>query len=279
VTVHLREVLLTQGLANSEASEFPIALAPTARHGELDVRARAVGEEAQSNSEPLPLASLWRALTDGTVTALDEFCTERRCYFIVKQGEDRRRYLHALSARSIRLLSLILQGRMQKAVAIELNLAPATVTMAASRCLEAMGFECTATYAPAFLVMAAYAHLNGRPEIMARSTLFHCGTRKGWIVSAERPDRTPLPVLSRAEHAVVRLAVEGRTSLQIAAARGTSVHTISNQLARVFEKLAVGNRSQLLWRVVVHAHDLISSDNAQSSTSRCLHELLGPAVN
>ena len=80
------------------------------------------------------------------------------------------------------------------------------------------------------------------------------------VVQAE--DGTELLVLSRpvgsptlpsgltaAESEVVRLLLEGQSNRTIAAARGTSVRTVANQVASIFRKLAVSSRSELVARL------------------------------
>ncbi len=52
--------------------------------------------------------------------------------------------------------------------------------------------------------------------------------------------------LTPAEREVVALVREGCSNKQIAALRGTSVHTVGNQLAAIFGKLGVGSRLELV---------------------------------
>jgi len=64
--------------------------------------------------------------------------------------------------------------------------------------------------------------------------------RLSWLQASEL-----LGALSVAEREVVALALEGRSNLEIAGARGTSARTVANQLASIFRKLAVGSRAEL----------------------------------
>jgi DNA-binding CsgD family transcriptional regulator len=54
-------------------------------------------------------------------------------------------------------------------------------------------------------------------------------------------------LLTRTKRDVVRLALEGRSNLNlaIAALRGRSARTVANQLASAYEKLRVGSRAEL----------------------------------
>lgn len=54
------------------------------------------------------------------------------------------------------------------------------------------------------------------------------------------------PGLSAAEREVARAALEGLSNGEIAAARGTSVRTVANQLQSIFRKLGVSGRTELI---------------------------------
>ena len=64
-------------------------------------------------------------------------------------------------------------------------------------------------------------------------------------------DDSALRQLSAAEREVAELAVRGMGHAAIAARRGTSVHTVANQLASVFRKLAVVSRCDLAARLAL----------------------------
>jgi DNA-binding NarL/FixJ family response regulator len=51
--------------------------------------------------------------------------------------------------------------------------------------------------------------------------------------------------LSSAEKEVVQAVLAGRTNVEIASVRGTSVKTIGNQLHAIYRKLGVGSRHEL----------------------------------
>lgn len=74
----------------------------------------------------------------------------------------------------------------------------------------------------------------------------------------ERADATrrrtydPLDALTAAERAVCRLAADGGTYRDIAAARGTSVNTVGHQLSAARSKLGVPNTAALCRLVALH---------------------------
>lgn len=71
-----------------------------------------------------------------------------------------------------------------------------------------------------------------------------------WYVVLSYPATTPDAdsTLSRAELEVVSAVLRGETTSQIAAARGTTLRTIANQLASAYAKLRVGSRAELAAR-------------------------------
>lgn len=67
-----------------------------------------------------------------------------------------------------------------------------------------------------------------------------------WPTPARAPPGDEL--LTPAEHEVLALVVTGATNAQVARARGTSVRTVANQMARLFDKLGAGSRYELIQR-------------------------------
>ena len=55
-------------------------------------------------------------------------------------------------------------------------------------------------------------------------------------------------VLTPAEREVAVLVTAGRSNAHIARARGTSVHTVGNQIASIFRKTGVASRFELVAR-------------------------------
>src|SRR6202035_2969938 len=81
--------------------------------------------------------------------------------------------------------------------------------------------------------------------------------------SVRAVDANGLELLSKREMEVVRCLAEGLTNREIAQRLGLSQHTIKNYLFRVFDKLGVANRVELLFMTLIQANP------AQSLTS-CL---------
>lgn len=78
-------------------------------------------------------------------------------------------------------------------------------------------------------------------------------------------DANGLDLLSKREMDVVRSLAEGLTNREIAERLGLSQHTIKNYLFRVFDKLGVSSRLELLFMTLTQAGALQTSDPEQSS--------------
>ncbi|MFZ0634173.1 MAG: response regulator transcription factor [Candidatus Acidiferrales bacterium] len=61
-----------------------------------------------------------------------------------------------------------------------------------------------------------------------------------------------LELLSQREKEVIRLAAEGMKNREIAAVIGVTEHTVSNYMYRIFDKLGVSSRVELIMYVVSH---------------------------
>ena len=64
------------------------------------------------------------------------------------------------------------------------------------------------------------------------------------MLSFPLPPPTLPPSLSGAERAVALALLEGSSNSEIARARRTSVRTVANQIASIFQKLGVRSRSE-----------------------------------
>ena len=79
----------------------------------------------------------------------------------------------------------------------------------------------------------------------------------GWVVEALRErergriiSATGTPLLTKREEQIVGMAAEGLPNSEICAHLGLSAHTVKNHLFRIYEKLGVSNRVEL----VLYAH-------------------------
>jgi DNA-binding CsgD family transcriptional regulator len=84
-----------------------------------------------------------------------------------------------------------------------------------------------------------------------RMSRFKLGRDSYLVVSfGSETTRSALEGLTAAERAVVELAVRGMSAEEVAARRGRSLHTVTNQLASAYRKLGVSSRAELAALIV-----------------------------
>ncbi|HET9956184.1 MAG TPA: helix-turn-helix transcriptional regulator [Polyangiaceae bacterium] len=230
--------------AESMELEAPYA-SDRAGLGEL-ARYAAVRGDLTASSE-MDLGLVWSNLSSGHFRVVDWFFTKSRTFMVLETLERRER---RLTKRKLEVLERILLRGGQKAVAVELNLAPSTVAIIAGNCLRTLGIDSGASRAPVLLSAAVHAFHGRTPLGRGQKSLLSHSGRTYQVISMARPEAWLVNELSPAEFAVTRLLVEGHSHAEMAALRHTSVRTIANQLAAAFHKLGVSGRCELLCRTL-----------------------------
>ncbi len=221
-----------------------------------EIRAIAAGAD-DASGQSLPLAELWKLLVTGAVRIVDTFHTDQRCYLTLAAPATLGRAPRRLSARKVVTLQRILLGERQKSVALDCNLAASTIALTVAECLRTLGLDSRTARVPSLVVLAAHASRGLTDVLDCRVSDFALpATEAGQnprpyrVVSVARPDLDLGPALSAAEYAVARLLVEGKSYAEMALLRGTSVRTVANQVASVFQKVGVSGRSEFLSSLV-----------------------------
>jgi DNA-binding CsgD family transcriptional regulator len=219
-------------------------------------RERARFLAVKRDSEPaqsLDLSRLWLELCRGTWVFRDTFSTDNRCFALLEPVS----LLppRPLNACKLHILERLLLGDAPKVVAIELEKAISSVATAALDCLQRMGLHSRRlSQATVLLTMAACAALRPQhPATPGRLSRLRLNGEEYLVVSVLRPDLSfPVP-LSRAEAAVVRELVAGRSHAQISDSRATSRRTVANQLATAFKKFGVSGRGAIMHQLIQHS--------------------------
>jgi len=144
------------------------------------------------------------------------------------------------------VLERVLGGEAQKVLAHELGRAGGTIATYCSQALRAVSYEHNSARAPILLVMAAMAARGARVPAAKLERTLDDGC---WLVSVAMPGSQLARRLSPGEWEVARAAIEGKSHAEIAVARGTSLRTIANQLASVFDKTGLYGCSTLRAKV------------------------------
>jgi DNA-binding NarL/FixJ family response regulator len=232
-----------QTLANS-VSEFP---------------ARAVPEGAAQLSATL--RSVWSGLISGRFSVVSTSTTSESVTLRVQQRPVARAH-----SRAAQIFDAASCGELQKAVAIDLGLAPSSVAAMLRQVTRGMGLSCKFSRLP--LAIPLLRHMICRPELVSVQL-------EPWpldrakpvlVIEMRRCDDVIAAKLSKSEYEVARQLLEGRTYRQMASSRATSVRTIANQVSSVFKKLGVSGRFEVL-------RSALESDDAPRAA---LHRLPPP---
>jgi DNA-binding CsgD family transcriptional regulator len=202
---------------------------------------------AATRLEPTPtcltLAQLWGAIAAGAYEITSDRTTDTHCYLMLRERPCARVEARVFGAA---IVEKVLSGVPLKATAFDLDRAGSTVSWKVQKWLRHLGLHCSLKDAPLLLAIAG----SGNREVEGRVVDVTCmrdgAGRFQWIAGTARPDAALEPRLTRAEYRVARLIVEGKSHRELAAARGTSVRTIANQIGAVFRKLGVSGRFELL---------------------------------
>jgi DNA-binding NarL/FixJ family response regulator len=162
------------------------------------------------------------------------------------------------------LLERFFLGQSQKSLALEHELSHATVAAHCSAALHAFARGARAAHAPVLIVMAAHAARGARlePAVVEAS-----GSDGRLLAHVPIPGFTFKDRLTRAEHAVAELTIQGAFHQAMARARGTSQRTIANQLAAIYFKVGVSARNELRAKAIVEMSGAADNHRATSDCS------------
>ena len=153
-----------------------------------------------------------------------------------------------LSAGEQRVLSVYVEGCPSKRIALDLGLARSTVSQRLASATVALGFQSRAELLfCAARALTPPALVHAQDAMVKAKEIDQAGERM--LLFCFKIAEAPLPaVLTPAEREVVHEVLTGKSNAAIAAARGASRHTVANQLAKIYRKLRVGSRWELMSR-------------------------------
>lgn len=220
-----------QTLANS-VSEFP---------------AEAVPENSAQLSATL--RSVWLGLISGRFSVLSTRTTSEHVTLRIQHRAASRDH-----ARAARIFDAASGGELQKAVAIDLGVAPSSVAAMLRQVTRGMGLSCKFSRLP--LAIPLLRQVITRPELVSLhlEESAHDKSKPVLVIEMRRCDDVIASKLSKSEYEVARQLLEGCTYRQMASSRATSVRTIANQVSSVFKKLGVSGRFEVL-RSALEADD------------------------
>lgn len=146
------------------------------------------------------------------------------------------------------VLLAFMRGDSNKRIALDLGLAFSTVSQRLATVTAALGFasRIELLWCGVRALAVRLTPANDGPWVRALA-FESAGERR--LLFCFRTADVPLPsVLTRAEREIVKGVLAGKSNAAIAEARGGSPHTVANQLAKIYRKLAVSSRWELMSR-------------------------------
>jgi DNA-binding CsgD family transcriptional regulator len=201
--------------------------------------ANGLGEAALQSLDLSSFRAIWYGLAHGRLRVANTWVVADRCFVALKRMSSA-----ASTGRHAEVAERVFSGEQPKVVAAELGLSPSTVCTHCKSFLELASERPKTPGLAAFIAKAACA-ARGAPLPGPR---FHGLDSEANLVLSIAIPVEPLEraALSRAEKAITAQLVEGKSTVEIGAARGTSTRTLANQIASIYRKLRVSGRRELV---------------------------------
>lgn len=142
-----------------------------------------------------------------------------------------------LTRRELSVVELAARGWKSHRIGAELSIAAPTVRGAIDRCMVKLGLASSVQLPLLWATLGSHG----------RSFLGAGGSR---YLMFEMPLSTLTAPLTNAERELVERLLHGDTQRAMADHRGVSVRTVANQMSRLFEKLDVASRTELVARLL-----------------------------
>jgi DNA-binding NarL/FixJ family response regulator len=199
--------------------------------------ARAAIDAVLARGEPAGATHLWKELVAGRWSIVSHVRARRDRILLAHRNDPGAPDPRGLSPRERAIVDMVLTGASSKRVAYALGLAAPTVASHLSRALRKLNLADRME----LLRLAGLAHETASCLTVGDEEL---GVLK--LGAARNPP--PLP-LTAAEREVALLVGEGLDNAEIARRRRRSERTVANQIASIFDKLAIGSRAELVLRL------------------------------
>lgn len=215
---------------------------------ETALRAAVVNASARQG-EPADLVRVWQGFLDGRLGVhwCDVTPSHHRILARVVVGEAPSSILSEIEGM---VLSRVLAGEPQKAIAADLGIACSTTSKWFARALDKI--HVSRTHVPLPFVVTAQAWASPERAERARATeitFTHQGASYR-LALMPRPRIPSAMALTASEREIAQRLLEGDSRRGIAERRATSAQTVASQLGAVFAKLGVRGRYPLIRRAL-----------------------------
>ncbi|MBX3225762.1 MAG: hypothetical protein KIT84_30705 [Labilithrix sp.] len=190
-----------------------------------------------SRADPDELLTSWRALVAGTYTLVGRVESDGRRYVIAYENPPGVRDPRGLAPMEAAVAGWTIRGHSQKLIGYELGVSVGTVGGLLARVYQKLRVRSR----------VGLIERLAPPEHLTR---MQANEQELLVFSGPRPNVSldDLASLTPAEQRVVRALLRGKSSDEIAASLGKSKHTVTHQLGRIFRRLSVSSRAELIAR-------------------------------
>ncbi|HVJ20744.1 MAG TPA: hypothetical protein VM686_35280 [Polyangiaceae bacterium] len=202
------------------------------------------GEDELAGIRAASAGEIWEQLVQGRITVLGHAEDESHASLFV--GPALRRGQAPERAADAAMLRTLLTGVAQKALALDLGIAPSTASLRAANALRALGVECLVKATPLALVVFANAHAIGGGFSPPGYKVIQSAQDARLELRVLRPEVVFRERLTAVEYEVLRAVVEGYTHEQLGTKRDRSQRTIANQLHSIAIKLGTCHRLECI---------------------------------
>ncbi|WP_052494236.1 LuxR C-terminal-related transcriptional regulator [Nitrosospira sp. NpAV] len=183
----------------------------------------------------------WEGLVSGRWSMIDRFDSDGRRFVVAVKNDPAHPDPRGLTIRERQVAEYVGLGHASKEIAYTLGLSDSAITNCTARAQDKLGMasrtELVAFFAP-----------SGLRRKLAETSVV--GER---LLTGNYPlvNTRHIANLSETEREVAALMIAGSTNADIAQRRGTSEHTVANQVQSIFRKLGVRSRGELVARLHV----------------------------
>jgi len=186
---------------------------------------------------------LWQGLVDGQWSIIDVVDHDGKRFYVAHANTHTLPAPRGLSPSERGVLAYVALGHSDKFIAYELGITRSTVSNHVVSIRRKLGLR---TRVEIIRLAQAFGPSADAPPSNVASWLHQfefCGESLAALTTNSNPG--VLSMLSNTEREITAYILEGLSNAQIATRRGTSVRTVANQVARIFEKRGVRCRAEL----------------------------------
>lgn len=211
-----------------------------------------LGGPAPIENSPMSWDATWTLLMNAELRFSSAQWTVDRCIVVFRRSRSNVR-LFALTEGERFVFEKILGGLQLKDIALEKDLASSRVAACLKSAMLKLGFRTRLDAAPIAALLMSHRALTeatgegaDRPKRDPSRRVFSVSQGEFVVASSPGPNWKRFPETTKSEREIAIAILAGKTNAEVAAARGTSAHTVESQVANLFRKMHASGRFDLL---------------------------------